>query len=383
MEYRKNQIIQFAIVFIAVFILIGIPSFFLYQGIQRDFIKEVGNRAKDTAGSVAVLIERDIDKYKTLLGEERDSNQDYYIDMLSVFQQLKASTGADYIFTEKFISDKEIEYILDAEIPNSENFSAIGSVDSVSSSEILAFKKGEILASGVINDPHWGTFITGFAPIKDKTGNVISLVGVDYSLYQIQSIIFGIVIILFIGILLVSIVISIFIFRLLNEKFTAKSIDYLTGLYSRSYFELKLLNETQNRRKADKNPISVIMIDVDNFKTINDKFGHQAGDKALKIVAETLKHSGRHYDVCARYGGDEFIMALPGSTKEDAIAVSNRILSKMKEAKIENDKHEQFKLSLSIGIAEWDGKMSLKELMSKADNLLIISKTTGKDKYSI
>lgn len=383
-EKVKNlRVKNFIIIFITVSLLIGTPAVLLYQGIQDDFIKEIGKNAKDTAGVIAILVEEDVENYKILLSKERGSNQAYYVSMLSLFQRLKASTGADYIFTENFISDKEIEYVLDAEIPDSEDFSPIGTIDSMSAPELYAFKNGVIVDSGVINDPYWGDFITGFAPIKDKEGNVVSLVGVDYSLNQIRSIISNLAIILFAGALILSILISIFIYRIRNERFRAKSIDYLTGLYSRYYFESKLLKETEQRRKDDKKPLSVIMIDVDNFKIINDKYGHSEGDKALKIVAEVLQHNRRQYDICARYGGDEFIIALPGATREAAITVSNRILTKIKEVGIENKNHEKYVLSLSIGIAEWDGQMSFNELMAKADSLLLISKNTGKDKYSI
>lgn len=383
MTFKENRGMHFIVIFIIISFLIGIPSFILYQSIQDDFINEVGKNAKGTAGAIAILIEKDIENYKTLLSKDREDNSEYYIYMLSVFQKLKSITGADYIFTENLISDKEIEYILDSEIPNSKNFSPIGTTDSLSTPELHAFKNGEILDSGVINDPYWGYFITGFAPIKDNAGKVVSLVGVDYSLSNIRSIIFSTTIIILIGDLLLSILISSIIYRILNEIFRAKSIDELTGLYSRSYFESKLLREMKHRINEDKKSLSVIMIDVDNFKRVNDIFGHTIGDKVLKTVAEILQNSGRRDDVCARYGGDEFIMALIGSSKEDAIIVSNRILSKIREQETDSWNNVKFALSLSIGIAQWDGKGKPNELMTKADRLLLISKNTGKDKYSI
>lgn len=381
MKHKKRAVL-FSIVLVLTSLLICIQSIFIYQSIKNTIVSEVGRNAKDTAGAIAVFMEKDIENYKTLLNADSTYNKDYYEKMLVVFQHLKASTGADFVFTEKYISDKEVAYILDGEIPGSENFSAIGSTDSMSEPELLAFKSGEITASDIIKDEAWGYYLTGFAPIKDHNGSVAGLVGVDYSLEHIHEIMKGIRIALIIESFITSIILSIFFYKLINDRYGAKSLDYLTSLYSRSYFDKAMAKQIKKARKDNK-PLSLLMIDIDYFKEINDKYGHCFGDRALKIVSEIIEQSTRNIDTCARYGGDEFMIMLPEATKREAIMVSERILNAIRDQEVQSCGDAEEKLSLSIGIAEWESHMTASELTEAADKMLYISKNTGKNKYTV
>lgn len=139
----------------------------------------------------------------------------------------------------------------------------------------------------------------------------------------------------------------------------------------------------KKRKKNPTNPLSILMVDVDNFKEINNQYGHPIGDRALKEISDIVKNCSRDYDVCARYGGDEFVLLLPGATSNDAVDVCNRIFNKMKELHLTNNSHKELEVSLSIGIAEWHSHMSPQDLMTKADSMLLISKVEGKGKYTM
>ena len=118
----------------------------------------------------------------------------------------------------------------------------------------------------------------------------------------------------------------------------------LTGLYNRAHFDKRFIEE-MDRAKRYKEPLSLIMIDADKFKDINDNYGHDIGDKALRNianainsgsleVAKLLEKASRKSDICFRFGGDEFCIVLPNTNKEQANIVASRIQSSLSKEKI-------------------------------------------------
>ena len=113
----------------------------------------------------------------------------------------------------------------------------------------------------------------------------------------------------------------------------SSKFDSLTGLYSRGFFETSLEREIA-RAKRYKRPFSVAIIDLDNFKAINDILGHAIGDDALKKLAVCMKSQKRTPDVLARYGGDEFVILMPETRAEDAVTSLERLRAKVHEIKL-------------------------------------------------
>lgn len=152
--------------------------------------------------------------------------------------------------------------------------------------------------------------------------------------------------------------------------------DALTGLGSRKLLEDKLQSEHE-RAKRYKHPFSVAIIDLDNFKTINDVFGHATGDEALKKLAECMKKQKRGPDVLARYGGDEFVFLMPETRSDN----SHRLLERLREQVHEIDFGNNMKMTISCGIAESmpDSKDSSSEIMRKADLALYEAKSAGRN----
>jgi diguanylate cyclase (GGDEF)-like protein len=142
--------------------------------------------------------------------------------------------------------------------------------------------------------------------------------------------------------------------------------DPLTGLYNR-YYLLQALKQEAKRSKRYGHPIAFLMIDVNRFKEINDRFGHQMGDKVLQAVASLLLETVRETDIVVRYGGDEFLIILL-ETDDEAVAVKQRIIEKVASR---NKMHELigFPVTLSIGTAYWDpqGPKSVGEVLAEAD----------------
>ena len=132
------------------------------------------------------------------------------------------------------------------------------------------------------------------------------------------------------------------------------------------------------RAVRTRRPLSVVMLDLDDFKVVNDTFGHVYGDRVLVYVAETIRTALRGSDVAARYGGDEFALVLPETTAAEAIRVGERILEAFRAAPFLIDGRSQFPVGASIGIATHprDGR-SATDLIAAADAGLYAAKDAG------
>ncbi len=157
------------------------------------------------------------------------------------------------------------------------------------------------------------------------------------------------------------------------------NIDSLTGLRNRRSFE-RALHEFFRDYKKYKYPFSIIMLDIDNFKKINDTYGHLAGDKVLKEIGKILKTYLRAKDIPARTGGEEFTIILPGITKKEAMAVAERLRRVISNHTIEYEGHK-IHVTASFGVAEMrDDIETPEDLLKEADEKLYKAKKTGKDK---
>ena len=159
-----------------------------------------------------------------------------------------------------------------------------------------------------------------------------------------------------------------------KELYLLSVTDPLTGAYNRRYF-LERLDIEIERGKRTNSKFSVIMLDIDNFKSINDKFGHNAGDLVLKSLSETIKSRIRKIDIFARWGGEEFVILLPETTPQKASILAEDLRVRLNYLEIEDIKG----ITVSCGIAgsrQWD---SVDSLIERADNLMYEAKAVGKN----
>ncbi|MBB6062550.1 diguanylate cyclase (GGDEF)-like protein [Thermosipho japonicus] len=161
--------------------------------------------------------------------------------------------------------------------------------------------------------------------------------------------------------------------KILNLAIT----DALTGIYNKNYFELKLSEEI-NRCKREGKTFSLIMFDLDNFKGINDKYGHHFGDKVLIKVAEKVQKRLRKTDFFFRWGGDEFLIILPNTNLENAEKLSKELKKIINEIKIKNEK-----LKASFGVVSYNGKDDPEATFKKVDEVLYKAKQSGKDRICV
>ena len=170
--------------------------------------------------------------------------------------------------------------------------------------------------------------------------------------------------------------------RKLYEKNTLQ--DPLTGIHNRKYLFLKLKEEIL-RNKRTKGIFSVCMIDLDLFKHVNDRYGHQVGDETIKELVKMIGDSVRTTDTLARYGGEEFVILLLEATAQNAKVVVDRIRQKIANAKISPENcTESFSVTFSAGIAEFDKDGETEQvLLSKADHALYRAKFSGRNMVCI
>ncbi len=156
--------------------------------------------------------------------------------------------------------------------------------------------------------------------------------------------------------------------------------DGLTNLHNRRYLDTHG-NKMLSRASENGTAFTFVMIDIDEFKPVNDTYGHQVGDEILQQIAEILRNSVRATDLVARYGGEEFAVCLPRAGMEEGVQIAERIRKAIEEHKFKVS-HEvgELNCTISLGISEYDpSKDNLSELISRADEALYKSKTSGRN----
>lgn len=157
-------------------------------------------------------------------------------------------------------------------------------------------------------------------------------------------------------------------------------IDALTGVYNRRHLSEKIENEISRNNRYCAN-ISVMMVDLDHFKNINDTYGHAAGDQILKIVSKLFKHSIRETDMVARYGGEEFCIILVETPLDEAMFVAEKIRAIIEEATLPMGDNQVIDVTCSIGVAQYHRSMRNSEtLIAKADEALYRAKREGRNR---
>jgi diguanylate cyclase (GGDEF)-like protein len=168
--------------------------------------------------------------------------------------------------------------------------------------------------------------------------------------------------------------------ELLSEWAT---IDPLTELFNRRYFRQRLEEEYQRARRYDV-PLSVLLLDLDDFKSVNDRFGHPAGDILLRSLADVLRRSVRAFDVCCRYGGEEFVIVLPGGDSADAVATADRVRQAIEAHRVSvRSNHAPVGVTTSIGAVTLKRGESVDDLIAEADAALYEAKRAGKNQIKI
>jgi two-component system, cell cycle response regulator len=154
--------------------------------------------------------------------------------------------------------------------------------------------------------------------------------------------------------------------------------DHLTGLYNRRYL-MEVLEKEFLRTKRTGAALSFLILDLDHFKDINDKYGHQEGDTVLERAADVFRDQLRSYDTPVRFGGDEFVAVLPEASLPDAMTVAERIRKALVDMTF-SGRLEKLRITASLGFAVYPGEgvNSMEDLIREADNALYRAKARGR-----
>jgi diguanylate cyclase (GGDEF)-like protein len=152
------------------------------------------------------------------------------------------------------------------------------------------------------------------------------------------------------------------------------TVDPVTGLFNRRYFETRLEAEAERARRQEQD-LALLLIDIDNFKHVNDTRGHLEGDRTLRDVADLLRAGVRIFDVCARYGGEEFVIVMPDASLSVAQHVAERIRLKIER----RFAHDVPRVTVSVGVGMLGRHAAADDLIDIADRALIAAKKAGKN----
>ena len=167
-----------------------------------------------------------------------------------------------------------------------------------------------------------------------------------------------------------------------NRLYEISVLDGLTNIYNRRFLEQRLLEEVAYSKRYTK-PLSVVLLDIDFFKPLNDTYGHQAGDFVLKNVSAILSQALREYDVVARYGGEEFAIVLPTTPKQKAASIAERLRLSIAERDF-RFKDEVIKCSISLGVASFpDDGTDAESLVAASDKALYKAKERGRNQVAL
>lgn len=158
-------------------------------------------------------------------------------------------------------------------------------------------------------------------------------------------------------------------------------MDALTGLLNRRAFDRQMAESVKEAEETDT-PLSMLMLDVDFFKSFNDTYGHQVGDQVLRLVARTLVENVKGRDIVARYGGEEFVIILPETPQSGAVRVAEALRKSIESKEVINKtSHEQLgRITLSIGVAEHRAGKPVDDVVARADGALLEAKKTGRNR---
>jgi len=361
-----------------------ISALSLYNNIENLLIEEKGKKAMSVSIAVEKLIEQDYDSFRKLLETDDYSfgNYDaaYHEKMQNIFREIREKTGVKYLYCGKHVSESGMIYLFDGEPPGSESYSPLGSVDNLDQNEQMIYQSKTSGYTPIVYDADWGELLTGMTPILDPdTGDAAAHVGVDVSVDAVHTSLQNIKSVIMFNAFIFIIITSLIIYRLLCLPSIFTENDYLTGLHSKGYQD-RFLNQLIKKSIGSRRQFPLIMIDFDDFKMINDEYGHQFGDAVLKAVSEIIKICTRSVDCCARYGGDEFVIILPEANLEYASLVCQWLQKEVADLQLRTKSGAVVPVSISIGIAIWKPDLTSEQILIRADKALYQSKRTGKNR---
>ena len=165
--------------------------------------------------------------------------------------------------------------------------------------------------------------------------------------------------------------------RNIDYLYELATMDEKTGVYNNKFFKTISEMELEKAKRGDQ--LSLLIIDLDNFKKLNDTYGHLVGDKMLKRLGFVMNENTRKYDIVSRFGGEEFVILLPNTTIKRALVVCDRL-----RRKVQNDiEMSKYAVTLSGGLTTYKKNDTVKRMQMRADKAVYLAKKNGKNRIEI
>jgi len=375
---RSCTLIVLTVVLVTLFLLL--PAKVLLSSYKQAMLGEMEQRALAVAQTTATFLANDNLPYlhlaKAVQDDPESIDMHQYALMQEMFINLREGANVDYLYTQTRTGASTSLLVLDSrreDDPLRPVFQDMG----VSSSCNQAFAQATGVTTGVMEHEVWGPSIFAHAPIIDEESNMVlgvvstgfGIATLEHTVQNMSFIILGLFVLI---ILLVSLAICI----VLHLREHSLEVEYLTQLGTKRYFETQL-RQLALHAKASKAPLSLLLLDIDGFKLVNDTYGHLVGDKILQAVAAIIRENTQASGICSRIGGDEFAVILTSSTLEQALATAQTTQYAICEHTFEE--HPALELSVSIGVAQWSEDQTPQELIEQADKALYKAKHMGRN----
>lgn len=346
--------------------------FFNYALTYNDMIYTLSERSRN----IYEYVEKNLDKDTFVeINSEKDQSKESYKSAKLLLESVKNTTGVMYLYTAKKTKDDSLVYVVDGLDSSRSDFRNAGDlIEKEIWGDLNKALANNILLPKKIKKTSWGHIFISYFPIHNDVGKVVGVIGIEFEAkHQYDTFRFISIVTPFIALLtcLISALVAVILFkRISNPTYTDfANTDYLTGLKNRNAFEIDMNNLNNSNLKA---PISIMSIDLDGLKKINDKFGHQTGDLYIKNASKIIKDVINKQHVVYRVGGDEYIIIFKNSYPKEIDSIVDRINLKI----IEENSTSELNLSMSIGYAVFDENLdtSLFDTYHRADSEMYCNK---------
>lgn len=375
MNVKDQKVFSNKIVF--VFLLISLISSALISAVNIVHMKvHLVEYSRDSIKTMVQIAATSLDgDLLDTIGPE-DMYSDLYNDIFDILDGFRASENVKYIYTMRKVGD-EVQFIVDVD---DYDIAAVGEPFPTYDEIEQAFS-GKVTLDKQVSHDIWGNYYSAFAPVRNRAGKIVAIVGIDCSLESIENQVNSMtisVVILHVICAVVLGILSMIVARVMTHYTYEASHDYLTGVYNRQYAS-RIIEKTG----SEKDSFGFILLDIDYFKEVNDTYGHQTGDRVLQILARILSSSCRDKDVVFRLGGDEFAVYLDGIADSQYLT---GLLQHIQDTFVKEAGEICPQIpdtGLSCGCVIGKGKVSFEEICQQADKLLYQVKSAGKGDFKI
>jgi len=379
-----------AAIAVILFAIVAIPQYFSQQARLEVLRASVGQIARVAASVI------DGDAHGRLLDRDQYTPELYARTLAPLVKLHNASSDIFYVYTMADLSGKTVFVLDTAKSPllkTSQHLQASEYLEPFTlrkeyeSDWLEQLAAGRIWVTPTFQKDDYGNFLTGHAPIFDSAGRYVGFVGVDFNLeyYLAQEARFRTIVMWsLISAVIVALVLGYWVARYqyalydqVQTHYHSSMRDELTALLNRRG-ALAAVGKVLTDRAATTH--AVLLVDIDNFKSINDTYGHAVGDQVIARLAQSINHCIRGADISARLGGDEFMIFAPDCDLEGAQEIADRLLAFVRDSRAP----QEIEYTVSVGITvDAQRNADFDTMYRRADTALYQAKSAGKNRYVV